>query len=603
MTVSRRNFLSGMVATAGASVLAAGCAAGTDGARSGPVGGSVAAGTTTGSTPPGWPSAAAWQRLREQVGGRLIAVESPLHSCLADAASAACSVAVKSMQNPFFNEDHAGATQSTGWYGAWSTAVSPYAVAATSAADIAAAVNFARDHRVRLVVKGTGHDYLGRSNAPDSLLVWTHNMRKVTTHDSFRIVGGSASDSGIPAITIEAGARWLEAYGAAAAAGRYVQGGGCTSVGACGGFVQGNGYGSYSKRFGTGAGGMLQVEVVTADGEVVVANEAQNQDLFWAIRGGGGGTWGVMSKVTLRTHPMPGMAGSVAGTLIAKSDEAFRDLVTRFLQLYAVSMNNERWGEQFTIAGDNTIKLGMTFLDLDEASARAVLRPLLDWMASQPVRYSSQLTYTVRPFKDNWNADWWRQNNPQHIVVDPRTGQPASQYWWASNQGEVSAFIHSYQSRWLPLAMFDAARVDALARMLIAASREWDVGVHVNKGLAGANRDAVARDRKTCVNPVVFDAAGLIILSGGQQAVFPGVRGKEPDMAEARTNAARIGRAMRIIRDATPMSGAYMNEADYFEPDWQRSFWGDHYPRLLEVKRRVDPTNLFRVHHGVGSES
>ena len=50
-------------------------------------------------------------------------------------------------------------------------------------------------------------------------------------------------------------------------------------------------------------------------------------------------------------------------------------------------------------------------------------------------------------------------------------------------------------------------------------------------------------------------------------------------------------------------SGSYLNETNYFEPDWQQSFWGMNYPGLLEIKRRYDPTNLFRVHHGVGSES
>jgi FAD/FMN-containing dehydrogenase len=59
---------------------------------------------------------------------------------------------------------------------------------------------------------------------------------------------------------------------------------------------------------------------------------------------------------------------------------------------------------------------------------------------------------------------------------------------------------------------------------------------------------------------------------------------------------------MQAIRSVTPNSGSYHNEADYFEPDWQRSFWGTNYERLLEVKHRYDPTNFFRVHHGVGSE-
>jgi FAD/FMN-containing dehydrogenase len=75
---------------------------------------------------------------------------------------------MQNLTNPFWIEGNPGATQSVGWLGAWETAVSPYAVAAESADDIAAAVDFARDNNVRLVVKGAGHDYLGRNTASDS---------------------------------------------------------------------------------------------------------------------------------------------------------------------------------------------------------------------------------------------------------------------------------------------------------------------------------------------------------------------------------------------------------------------------------------------------
>lgn len=55
---------------------------------------------------------------------------------------------------------------------------------------------------------------------------------------------------------------------------------------------------------------------------------------------------------------------------------------------------------------------------------------------------------------------------------------------------------------------------------------------------------------------------------------------------------------MGPLRDATPAGGAYNNEADVGEPDWQDAFWGENYPRLLEIKKKWDPTSLFYVHHG-----
>ncbi len=99
-----------------------------------------------------------------------------------------------------------------------------------------------------------------------------------------------------------------------------------------------------------------------------------------------------------------------------------------------------------------------------------------------------------------------------------------------------------------------------------------------------------------------FEAAALVIVASQQSNTFPGLPGHEPDLAAGRVAASKVKAAMDLIRRATPGAGAYANEADYFEPDWQTTFWGENYPRLLEVKRRYDPDNLFRVHHGVGSE-
>ena len=80
---------------------------------------------------------------------------------------------LQNIRNPFYIGDQAGGTQVSGWLDAWTPAPSVYAVKARQAADVAAAVNFARTHNLRLVVKGGGHSYLGTSNAPDSLLIWT----------------------------------------------------------------------------------------------------------------------------------------------------------------------------------------------------------------------------------------------------------------------------------------------------------------------------------------------------------------------------------------------------------------------------------------------
>lgn len=541
----------------------------------------------------------AWRQLRADVGGRLLEVASPLEACRADPADAVCQAALRTLANPYAIEDEPGAFHTTGWHGAFTSQPSPVAVAAETAEDIAAAVGFAREHELRLVVKGTGHDYLGRSSAPDSLLVWTHPMRRISLDDSFRRAG--SADGGTPAMTVGAGTRWLEAYQAAAAQGRYVQGGGCTSVGAAGGFTQGSGFGSYTKRYGTAAGNVLEMKVVTADGQVLVTNEFRHPDLFWALRGGGGGTFGVVAEMTLRTHPMPETSGAVSGVIRASSDAAYLALIREVVSLYP-ALNTPSWGELISFHEDNSVSFSMLALELTDASMRSVWAPLLDWVDRHPGTYSNEVVVAGGiPFGHSWDADWWDEVSPGLIHRDDRPRAAPGHYWWSFNQGEVSWYINTYQSRWLPLHLFTDSP-DELAQAFFEASRGGWFTIQVNKGLSGLSPEAHRRDAQTAVNPAAFDAAALLIMVSCQQRRYPGIESLAPDADAATRGARRVTDGLRAIRDLTPGAGSYLNETDYFDPDWRQNSWGRNYDRLLEVKRRYDPANLFRVHHGVGSE-
>src|ERR1700738_5105382 len=92
--------------------------------------------------------------------------------------------------------------------------------------------------------------------------------------------------------------------------GRYVQGGGCATVGVAG-LIQSGGFGSFSKNYGLAAARLLPAEIVTADGKLLIANACTNPDLFWALKGGGGGSFGVVTKVTLATYDLPAYFGRV----------------------------------------------------------------------------------------------------------------------------------------------------------------------------------------------------------------------------------------------------------------------------------------------------
>jgi FAD/FMN-containing dehydrogenase len=381
---------------------------------------------------------------------------------------------------------------------------------------------------------------------------------------------------------------------------RYAQGGGCTSVGAAGGFTQGGGFGSFSKRYGTAAGSVVEIEVVTADGQVVVASEARHPDLFWALRGGGGGTFGIVSRMTVATHAPPRTLGAAFGSVSAGNDADFRLLIRHLVDFFP-QLANEHFGEQILLYSDRRVEFAVTVLDLDDDDAHAAWAPFLDWVTAQPEQFSCNVDVATAPFAGFWDPDHWDDLFPEFICRDRRDGSSPRLFWWSTNQGEVSQFIETYRSRWLPAELF-VETPERMTDALIAASERWPLSIHLNKGLSGESPDARRRDRATSINPAVFNAVGLVIMASTQQYAFPGVPGREPDLTGAGARAARLDAGMQAIRSVTPNSGSYHNEADYFEPDWQRSFWGTNYERLLEVKHRYDPTNFFRVHHGVGSE-
>ena len=155
----------------------------------------------------------------------------------------------------------------------------------------------------------------------------------------------------------------------------------------------------------------------------------------------------------------------------------------------------------------------------------------------------------------------------------------------------------------LPAALLSEARLPGLADALYAAANQWQVSLHVNKGLAGAPPAAIDAARDTATNPAVLDAFALAIIGAAEPPAYPGVAAHEPDVARGRADAAATQRAMAELRKLVPEAASYVSESNFFEHEWQRAFWGRNYPQLLRVKTKYDPEGLFFVHHGVGSEA
>jgi len=376
-----------------------------------------------------------------------------------------------------------------------------------------------------------------------------------------------------------------------------VQGGGCTSVGVAG-LVQSGGFGSFSKGFGSAAAGLLEAELVTADGRVRTVNACTDPDLYWALKGGGGGSFGVVTRLTLRTHDLPEFFGAAWGKIRAQSDDAFRRLLTRFFEFYATSLLNPHWGEQVGIGPENTLEISMVCQGLDPRQAPEAWQPFFSWVnASRELTVIDKLGARATPARH-----WWDIAGNPSMVPDKRPGARAHHGWWQGDQDQVGAFLHGYDSVWLPAALLEPAERPHLVDALFAGSRYQQIGLHFNKGLAGAPPAAIAASQNTATNPAVTSAFALAIIANGEGPLYPGMGSTPSDPAAAHADARAVDQAIAQLRRIVPDAGSYVSESNYFNASWQQAFWGKNYARLRAVKDRYDPDGLFTVHHGVGSE-
>jgi FAD/FMN-containing dehydrogenase len=546
-----------------------------------------------------WPSEAAWKQLNDATGGNLIRVESPLSILKTDPGSDAAKRLLEDLKNPYYLGDQPGLTQALGWFDAWASQPSVYAVVAGNAQDIAAAVNFARENQLRLVVKGGGHSLQGTSSAPDSLLIWTRHTNDITMHSAFVPQGCEQTLSPQPAVTVGAGVIGMQAYTAVTTqGGKYVQGGGCTTVGLAG-LVQSGGFNSFSKHYGTAAGSLLEAEVVTADGAIRIANACTNSDLFWALKGGGGGSFAVISKMTLRMHELPELFGHVGFTVKAASDDAYRRLIRQFVSYYREHLFNDHWGGLAFLTPGNLLQINMLSCGLDTEQPNKIWQPFLDWIGHAPNDYSQEARVIVESFPARlyWDVKW-----NGGFQSDHRPGAGSNNVWWTGDTRMAGWFLWGLQSLWLPASLLESDAQEKLSDALFTGSRYNGFELQLDKGLAGAPPDAIAAARDTAMNPAALTAFAFVITGASQGIAYPGVSGHEPSAEKAHQAAERIERCMSRFRALVPTPASYVSESNYFEKDWQHSYWGSNYERLAEIKRKYDPDGLFFVHNGVGSE-
>ena len=351
----------------------------------------------------------------------------------------------------------------------------------------------------------------------------------------------------MPAVSVGAGTLWFHAYDAVTTrGGRYVQGGGCATVGVPG-LVQGGGFGSFSKRYGMAAASLLEAEVVTADGVVRVANACTHPDLFWALKGGGGPSFGVVTRLTLRTHALPADvrrgADDAPGGLgcgVPAADPPVRGVLRGVADEPALG----RAGPARTAQPDG---VQMLFEGLDRAQAEEVWRPFL-----AEARAAERRRHRRRPGRRRRPGARLLESRVPRTKLGPyvraTTGRPRRRSRTSGGRatrrssGRTGTATSPPGS---PRRCSRPARQEALAAALFAASRHWTVGLHFNKGLAGAPPEAIAAAARHCDQP------------GGARRVCPGDhrRQRAAGVPGRRRPRARSGRGARRRAGDPPRDG------------------------------------------------
>jgi hypothetical protein len=561
-----------------------------------------------------WPSPSAWSELNTTVEGRLIIPISPIAACDgAGIESPACAAALEASTDPFWLQDQVMGSEKTGWLGAFDMKdkISEYAVAAETTEDVAAGVAFASKHNLRVAVKNTGHDYTGRSTANESLMIWVHRITGIEFEQAYKPHACSANHTEKNVVHIGAGERWVDVYtkGLEQSTPLYTMGGTCNSVGANGGYWMGGGWGMTTKQYGHAAANVIEAEVVLANGEVVIADECgPHAELFWALRGGGGGTFGVVTRVTMRAHLLPRLWGSCGGEIVVREhggdkDADYAALLAEFFQVMHASMPEIKWGGSamtgsYTGAKSNggkpghqygTVAIGMDHT-LPKAIPEAALRPLFSWAAQNPDKYFvvSPLGCNEMPSKCFWNSTCnpaWKHSK---IFGDSK--------FWAPFDVEAATYNFAASDHYIPAnAMADPVGTGLAAAIVNISNVGGHEGlnIQIEKGVYGASADVTARCQATSMHPGSNDAAALVTLNsfaGIGGGWHPSINGSLPSYAGLIAEAVRIkffqtvsprsdsfcafpsdqkmmwrtaqvDQAGGIMRDAFPDAGAYANEA------------------------------------------
>jgi FAD/FMN-containing dehydrogenase len=424
------------------------------------------------------------------------------------------------------------------WNGAFDDRRPAAIVVCSGAADVIAAVGFARSNHLAIAVRGGGHSIAGFSSCDDGILIDLSAMRSVRVDPETRraYVGPGAVWGDVDHET--------QAHALATT-------GGLVSTTGVAGFTLGGGIGWLMRKHGLACDNLIGADVVTADGALVHASETENADLLWGLRGGGG-NFGIVTQFELALHPV---GPALYAGLIFFSAEHDAELMRRFREwapnapdeiTAALNLTTapplpvvpEEWHGRKVIA-----LIAVSTGPVDEAEAhfrsfREAAEPVADLLGPMP--------YTA-----------------MQTLIDPLWQKGIHAYFKATN-----------------LAQLDDTLIQRLCRQHEAApGPQCEIHVHQMGGaVAEVGDDDTAFSERSM--PYVLNA-----VTGWH----------DPDAAAAHTQWARD--VIDAAADAST-GRAYVNFLG--DPEAARTSYGPQtYARLVTLKREYDPTNVFRLNQNV----
>ena len=406
--------------------------------------------------------------------------------------------------------------------------------------------------------------FAGKSTGKGALSLWTHHLNTtdiITEYTSPTYTG--------PAARLGAGVVGGEVYQVVGAAGYRILGGTCPTVGLAGGYAAGGGHSLLNGEGGLAADSVLEWEVITADGRHLFATPHQNEELYWALSGGGPGTFAVVLSMTTKIYPDGPIGSGIMLFNMSSNDtdnywEAIQDLWA-FLPHF-VDAGPNTWDFSLTSTGFQAYAI--TVPDKTSGQTQALLQPYLDKLAKRGIAYSYIPTYS-----ENYLKYFTSRFGPGIAGAGPASVQLASRL--IPRAGVLNATQN-------------ARIVDSLKAFVDA--KNWVLGCHAlnvkdaphpDNAVLPQWREAIA----TC-NIVSYWDWSLSEVEMAAQSDY------------------LVNTLMPQLEAATPGAGTYLNEINaQWKGDWVKELYGVNYERLLQIKNKYDPDHVFYAHTAIGSKS